>query len=481
MTGTDWLALAPWAVLAGAAPALSLLGAFVRSRWLHGGSAALALVLSLLALPYAADVAPHAVTPLVSIDGHALLWLALLLAAALAVVALAHGDLAVRAESPGQFHALLLLATFGAAVLVAASHFTTLVLGLALLVMPLAALIAHPTQGRAALDVGVKYLLLAGLALAFVLFGVALIHVAAGGLTFTVLAGGPLSEPLAPLPAVGLVLVLAGLAFQLSLVPFHLWTPDVYAGVRPPVAAFIATVARCAALAVLLRLLTTSDALATPSLTAALTLMALATMLAGNLLALLERDLVRLLAYSSIAHGGYLLVPLVAGGDTGAEAAAVYALTYGVTALTAFGVVTQLEAGDSGHGRRLEDYRGLAWRRPLPALLLAAALLALAGLPPTLGFVGRFYLFTAAFEADLALLSIALLVASALGLYVYLRVVAVLFAEAASAEPERRAGTAAHTWPGRIVLGALLGLILVLGLYPDPVIAWVRAFALAAS
>ncbi len=286
MTEADGLALAPWLILAGAAPALALLGAFVRSRWLLGGAAALALLLSLLTIPYAADVAPRAVTPLVTVDGHALFWLALLLLAALVVIALVYDDRVGRADAPGPFHALLLLATAGAAVLVLASHFAALVLGLAFVMLPLAGLVAHPRQGQGALEAGIKYLLLAGLALAFVLLGVALIQAAAGALTFAALAGGSLSEPLAPLPAVGLVLVLAGLAFQISLVPFHLWTPDVYAGARPPVAAFIATVARFGALAVLLRLLAATDALATPSLAAALTLMALATMLTGNLLAL---------------------------------------------------------------------------------------------------------------------------------------------------------------------------------------------------
>ncbi len=475
----EWSALAPWLVLVGAALTLSLLGAFVRSPGLLGGCAAAALLLALLlAFPHAAEMAPRAVTPLVSIDGHALFWLMLVLVAALAVIALAHAELKARAEPPGQFHALVLLVTLGAAVLVAASHFVALLLGLALLAPPLVALIAHP-QGPGALDAAVKYLLLAGLALAFVLFGVALIHAATGTLTFSALAGGPLSEPLAPLPAVGLVLVLAGLAFHLSLVPFHLWTADVYAGAPSAVAALLATVVRCAVLAVLLRLLAASDALATPSLSVALTLMALATMLVGNLLALLERDVVRLLAYSSIAHAGYLTTALVAGSAAGTEAVAVYALAHGAMMLIAFGVVTQRAAGGDD-GRRLEDYRGLVWRRPLLALQFALALLALAGLPPTLGFVGRFHLFTAAFEAGLSLLLMGLLVASALGLYVYLRVIAVLFGEAATAESQRRTGVAAHTWPGRVVSGALLGLVLGFGLYPGPVIAWLRAFALVA-
>lgn len=476
MTGSDWLILAPWLVLAGAALALSLLGAFVRSHGWLGAAAALGLLLSLLAVPHAADVAPRTVTPLFNVDDHALLWLKLLLAAALVVVALAHGDPAARTDPPGQFHALILLAAFGAAVLVAASHFAALVLGLALLTLPLAALVAHP-QGHGALDAGIKYLLLAGLALAFVVFGVALIHAATGSLAFSALAGGPLSEPLAPLSAAGLVLVLAGLAFHLSLVPFHLWTSDVYTGAPPTVAALLATVARYAALAGLLRLLEASDAMTTPSVMAALTLVALATLLAGHLLALLERDLVRLLAYSSIAQAGYLLVPLVAGGTAGAEAAGVYAVAYGVMVLLAFGTVAQLEANSVG--RRLEDCAGLAWRRPLPALLLATALLALAGLPPTLGFVGRYYLFAVAFEADLSLLLVALLITGALGLYVHLRVIAVLLDDAAQGKSTEGGGVAAHGWPGWVMLCLLAGALVALGLYPDPVIAWVRAFAVA--
>jgi NADH-quinone oxidoreductase subunit N len=252
----------------------------------------------------------------------------------------------------------------------------------------------------------------------------------------------------------------------------------VYAGAPPTVAALLATVARCAALAGLLRLLEMSDALATPAVTVALTLMALATLLAGHLLALLERDLVRLLAYSSIAQAGYLAVPLVAGGTLGLETAAVYALVHGAMVLLAFGVVTQLEAdGDNGH--RLEDCRGLMWRRPLPALLLATALVALAGLPPTLGFLGRYYLFAAAFEADLSLLLVALLVAGALGLYVHLRVIAVLLADGASDQPELGKGVAAQVWPVWLALGLLAGGLVALGLYPDPAIAWVRAFAAA--
>ena len=278
-------------------------------------------------------------------------------------------------------------------------------------------------------------------------------------------------SPRAPHPAgvhgppllAGLVMIISGLGFKLAVVPFHLWTPDVYEGAPAPVTAFIATVSKGAVFALVLRYFTRIDIHAHTALFLIITLIAVASMFAGNLLALLQTNVKRILAYSSISHLGYLLVTVLASGPTAVTAAAFYLAAYFITTLGAFGVVAVLSRPERD-ADRLEDYRGLVWRRPWLAGVFTAMLFSLAGIPLTAGFVGKFYVVAAGVGSALWLAVVALAINSVIGLFYYLRIVVALFTPAGDvprpvrgtlAERQRRS-RAAHPAPclARCIPGA---------------------------
>ena len=257
----------------------------------------------------------------------------------------------------------------------------------------------------------------------------ALLYAQGGSLVFQELARRLASgEAGAPFFLAGMALVLVGIGFKLAAAPFHLWTPDVYQGAPAPVTGFIATVSKGGMLALLLRLYADLDGYGWPRLMAAIALMAIASMFLGNLLALLQTSVKRILAYSSIAHMGYMLVAFLAAGTLAAEAVTFYLVTYFVTTLGAFGVVTVCSSDDREAGT-LADYRGLAWRRPWLAGGFVAMVLSLAGIPLTAGFIAKFYVFAAGVGNALWILIGVLVVTSIVrALFYYLRIIVMLFA-----------------------------------------------------
>lgn len=309
--------------------------------------------------------------------------------------------------------------------------------------------------------------MLSGLASGVLLFGMALVYADDGVLAFAdlgVAQGGLIG-------IVGLLLMMAGLGFKLSLVPFHLWTADVYQGAPAPVAALLGTVAKGAVWVVLLRLVVAGGWGRIPVLEDVASVLAILSMLVGNLLALRQNNLKRLLAYSAIAHMGYLLIVLIAGatlgGNFAAEALLFYLIAYVATTLAAFGVIAVLSHAE-GEAEHLDDYAGLFHTRPWPAAVLGLALLSLAGIPLTAGFVGKFYLIAAAGQGGLWWLLAALVVGSGLGLYYYVRVILHMarLPNPPSLLPDRLPVT------GNLMLAALFALVLGLGIYPAGVIDW---------
>jgi NADH-quinone oxidoreductase subunit N len=263
--------------------------------------------------------------------------------------------------------------------------------------------------------------------------------------------------------AAGIALIFVGLGFKLALVPFHLWTPDVYEGAPAPITAFIATVSKGAVFALLLRFLTQIDIHRHSMLLAIIAAVAIVSMFAGNLLALYQTNVKRILAYSSISHLGYLLVTVLAGGRLAQIAAAAYLAAYFLTTLAAFGVVTVLsESGRDADS--LDDFRGLAWRRPWLASVFIAALLSLAGMPLTAGFVGKLSVVAAGVNSSLWLALSALVIGSIISLFYYLRLVATLFEETNVREAP------ALSRSSSAMLAVLIFLLIAIGVYPGPVI-----------
>ncbi|MGC2544777.1 MAG: NADH-quinone oxidoreductase subunit N, partial [Silvibacterium sp.] len=411
-------------------------------------------------------VDPRQTTMLLVMDKYALFFMGLITAASFAVALLAYGYLAKREGNKEEFYVLLLVATLGAMVLAASSHFASLFLGLEVLSVALYALIAYFGDRPLPVEAGIKYLVLAASSSAFLLFGIALVYADLGTMDFAQIAHlvAIRTDPNLALLLPGVVLIITGIGFKLALVPFHMWTPDVYQGAPAPVTAFVATVSKGGMFALLLRYFNQSGANRFASVLLVFSIIAVASMFAGNLLALYENNVKRILAYSSIAHMGYLLVALEVGGLMGADAVVFYLIAYFVMTLGAFAVVTVLSE-QHRDADQMEDYRGLFWCRPVLALVFTAMLLSLAGIPLTAGFLGKFYIVAAgAAVGDWALLLI-LIVTSVIGLFYYLRIVMVLYQQPVGSDrnhqPVPRRAPAAT-----LVLAALTVILVWLGVYP---------------
>ncbi len=418
--------------------------------------------------------------PLLTMDGFAQFFTVLICILAIGVCLLAHNYWSEFDDQREEFHLLLLLATLGAVVLVGANHFASLLLGLETLSMALYGMLAYPVQSRRqatgrALEATVKYLILSAVSTAMILFGVALIYAETGSLLFAGLAELP-AGPNTGFSIVALLLVSAGVAFKLSLFPFHIWTPDVYEGAPAPATAYLATIGKIAVAVVLLRLVVETRALGIVEVIVAFSLLALLSIIAGNLLALLQDNLKRILAYSSIAHMGYLLIAVIGGfyavGPVGIEAVAFYLVAYAMMTLGAFGVVSLLSS-DREEFDGIAQYQGLFWRRPWLAAAFTGMLLSLAGIPLTAGFIGKFYLILAGVESGLWPLLAGLVIGSGIGLYYYLRIVYRMLLPAVDNAPELRRGRA-----GFSVVAVLFALIILFGVYPAPLMRLIEAIAL---
>jgi NADH-quinone oxidoreductase subunit N len=435
----------------------------------------LGLALSFISLWPASSVGPTALTPLLSIDHDALIYMGLLLAGTAAVVLLSFSYLKSRSEHKEEFYLLLILAALGSMVLAASTHMASFFLGLELLSISLYALIAYPRTERLPLEAGIKYLVLAASSSAFLLFGLALIYVATGTGQFHAMSALQANGAERAIYLAGTMLVITGVGFKLAVVPFHLWTPDVYQGAPLPTTAFVATVSKGGVFAFLLRWLRDTAASSEPVLFT-LGLVAIASMLVGNLLALRQTNIKRLLAYSSIAHMGYFLVAVIAGGDLGRAAATYYLLAYIVTILGAFGCLVSLSS--AGHETEtFDDIRGLFWRQPVIASVFTAMVLSLAGIPLTAGFIGKFYVLTAGTSATAWALVAILIISSTIGLVYYLRIIVAMFTEV---ELVGVAGDRKELdFAPRLVLAALTLALFVLGVYPGPI--WRLISAISAS
>ena len=467
---SNLMVLSPLILLAGSAVVVMLAAAFYRHPRPVMMLTLAGLVLSFASLFLSQGVGSRQVTALLVLDHYALFFIGLIVAATFVVAVLCYRYFGGDESRHEALYILLLLAALGGGVLVASSHFASFLLGLELLSISLFALIAYPKNAERPLEAGIKYLVLAGFSSAFLLFGMALIYAQLGTMQFAQI-GARLAAPDQQLDAyglAGLALIVAGVGFKLALVPFHMWTPDVYEGAPAPIAAFIATVSKGAMLAMLLRYFIAAGAHQSQSIALALNLIAIVTILAGNLLALGQDNIKRILAYSSIAQLGYLLVGFLAFGAMAVEAVAYYLAAYFVTMLGAFGVVTILSMDTPERDSdTLADYAGLFWRRPWLAGVFTAMLLSLAGIPLTMGFIGKFYVLAAAVGASLWLLVIVVVVGSAIGLFYYLRIIAAMYAH----EPKATLGQEAMlggsaSLAESVTLAALTLLLIGLGIYP---------------
>ncbi len=382
----------------------------------------------------------------------------------------------------GEYYSLLLFATGGMMLLAQGSDLIVLFLGLELLSITLYVLAGFAYPRLTSEEAAMKYLLIGAFAAGFLVFGIALLYGATGTSNLAEI-GAKLSGPGLPADDVafmlaGAALVIIGFGYKISMAPFHMWTPDVYEGSPTPVAAFMSVGAKGAGFAALARLLL--QALGSQHATWALILAILAavTMVIGNLSAVAQSNVKRMLAYSSIGHAGYILMGVLAAGtpaaaSRGVEGFLFYLMAYALTNLGAFAVLIALEQrGEAAWD--LSDFAGLWSRQPFLAVAMALCMFSLAGVPPTAGFWGKFYVFTAAWQSDLQWLAIVGVITSAIAAFFYLRIVVQMFMRdvAREAQPSRDRGLALGI--GLAALG-----VIVLGIVPAPLIDLVQQSVLA--
>ncbi len=414
------------------------------------------------------------VEPLFIIDGFGTFITGLLVMSALAVSLLSYAYFEQREERKEEYYILLLLATLGSAMLVISKHFVSLFLGLEILSISLYSMVAYLRKRPRSDEAGLKYLILAAFSSAFLLFGMALVYSVTGSMDFTGIAQYMSSANDIPmLMLTGLSLMIVGVGFKLGLVPFHMWTPDVYEGAPAPVTAFIATISKGGMIVLLVRFFNQINGYQYPVLMLSFTIIAMASMLIGNILALRQNNVKRILAYSSIAHMGYILVAFLAGGKLGIEAVSFYMVAYFLTNIGAFGVISILSDQDRD-AELLEDYQGLFWRHPKIATVFTAMLLSLAGIPLTAGFVGKFYLVASGANSQLWWLVIVLGASSVIGLYYYIKIIAVMFDKAKSMD-ELTLRPRLYLI-NLITLFVLSALMIFYGVYPQGLIDRIREF-----
>jgi NADH-quinone oxidoreductase subunit N len=400
---------------------------------------------------------------MVLLDGYALFFDVVICYAAALVVMLSMDYLGRTGGESGEYYALVLFSTAGMMLMASAGDLIVVFLSLELMSLSLYVLAGLFKRRLTSGEASMKYFLLGAFATSFLLYGIALIYGATGSTNLDRIAASAAARGGDPLLLIGLGLLLVGFGFKISSVPFHMWAPDVYEGAPTTITALIATGSKAGAFAALIRVLMVALPGAQADWSALLWGVAALSMTLGNVVALAQSNLKRMLAYSSIAHVGYMLMGLVAGGAPGMGAILFYLLAYTFTTIGAFGVIA-LCARAGEEAVEVGDYAGLARRHPVLAATLALFLLSLIGIPPLAGFVAKFYLFGSAVRAGYIWLTVIAVLNSAVAAYYYLRVIVYMYMR----EPEGESVAVAPSLAGGLALAiALLGIVL-LGVAPAP-------------
>ncbi|PWT97769.1 MAG: NADH-quinone oxidoreductase subunit N [Terriglobia bacterium] len=442
-----------------------------RSSNAFGTISVFSLLAALAASAYAYQNAGPAFGGMLTVDGFATFFRILVIVVGILTILPSYRFLARQDAETSEYHALLLYSIAGQCLMAAANELIIVFIGLEISSIASYVLAGYLRDDKRANEAALKYFLLGSFATAFFLYGVALIYGATGSVNLTMVRAA-ITGSNAPSPVfvgVAAALMFVGLGFKVSASPFQIWAPDVYQGAPTPVTAFLSAGPKAAAFAVFLRIFMTAFEPISNGWEPLVWISALLSMTIGNFAALLQSNVKRLLAYSSIAHAGYVLVALTARSDVGTAAAMFYLAAYAFMNIGAFAVVSHL----SGKGERyqnVDDFAGLGQKQPVTAAMLAIFLLSLIGVPLTGGFFGKFYIFKAALESHLVWLTVIGLLNSAVAAYYYLRILVVMYMH----EPSEAANNAEPLTPGlsaALILPALGTLLL--GIFPS----WVLDFA----
>jgi NADH-quinone oxidoreductase subunit N len=456
--------------------------------WRHDGAAdsrlAGWLALGSIGLTAAAEIwlwrsgAASAAAPgMVTLDAWRYMASLLVLLAAAAAILLSLDYLAREEMTAPEYYPLLLFATIGMLFMVAAQDLIVIFLGLETMSVSVYVLAGYDRRDPASSEAGLKYFLVGAFASAFLLYGIALVF-GSTGTTNLALAGAQLAGGALPLAAgAGLALLLIGFAFKVAAVPFHMWAPDVYDGAPTPVTAYMVTAVKATAFVTLARILVVAFPDAAGVWQPALAVLAVLTMVLGNVVALAQKSIKRMLAYSSLAHAGYLLVALLTGTPLGLAAMVVYLLAYSLTTLAAFGLLAAL--GRNGErDLTLDDIAGLGEGRPVLAFALSVCMLSLLGFPGTLGFIGKWFILLSAVTQGKTALAVVLVLTSVVSAGYYLPVVMAMYMRPPRAPLVHRDHQV--LLPARLVLIGTVAAVLALGVWPGGVLRGVAIGARSA-
>ncbi len=459
-------------ILAGGLPAVV---AIRRSYRLICAVTGLGLLAALFSIPYALRATSPALPELFTFNALSLGFIGLILISALLILVLAYSYW--QPETPlyrEEFPLLFAAGTLGAVALASAASFITLFLGLETMTLAMIGMIAYPHFRPAAEEAGLKYLVLSGMSSAFVLFGIGLLELASGSLNIAhIVASSAADAASQQMLVAGLAMIAIGAGFKLSVVPFHIWVPDVYVGAPAPTGAYVAVIAKIAVLAILIRTINLPGANLSASMSTLTTAIAILSMLSGNLLALMQDNLKRILGYSSIAHLGYLLVAILAAGSIGQVAVVFYIVAYAVTMIGAFGVIAVLShASDVRDVDKITELRGLFWTRPALAGVMTLFLLSLAGIPPALGFIAKMYIMAAGVHTQLWSLLAVMVISGVIGLFYYLNIILVMSMK--PSDDAMAVSILAISIPNRLAIAMVSLPILAFGVAPSPLIALLK-------
>jgi len=364
----------------------------------------------------------------------------------------------------GEYYALLMIAVFGMMLMGAANDLVIFFLGLETMSIPFYVLAAFARNRATSNEAGMKYFLLGAFATGFLLYGIALLYGTTGTTNIAAIREKVPGLAGTPVFTVGLGMLLTGMMFKIAAVPFHMWAPDVYEGAPTPVSGFMATGGKAAAFAVFLIVFTPPVLWSEGAVREILAFVAAASMILGNVAAIAQTSIKRMLAYSSIAHAGYMLVGVVAANAPGGNGVLFYILAYTMMNIGAFGVLAMLEK-DGGENLQFEDCAGLGRRTPLLAFMMAVFMFSLAGIPPFAGFFGKYYVFVGAIQAGYTWLAVVGVLMSVVSAYYYLRLVVMMYFT-----PESEPRQVLLSSPGMLALGISIAALIYLGLFPSTVI-----------
>ncbi len=481
--GTDLLALLPELIIVVTACLVIALDPITPASrrdllaWLSLGSLALCLGLTMGQIGVL-NIRVSVFSDLVVVDAYARFWKVLLYGVTGLTILLSLPYLKAERIHLGEYYGFILLSLSGMMVMVSGADLLTIYLGTELMSLSLYVMTGLNRSKPRSLEAAAKYFVLGAFSSGILLYGISLLYGMAGSTKLASIAAAIGTHGANdPLLLIAVILVAVGFSFKLAAVPFHMWTPDVYEGAPTSVTAFMAVAAKAASFAAFMRVFVEGLGGLKADWSLLFLLIALVTLVLGNLIAIVQTNIKRMLAYSSIAHAGYALIGFVAagratgasGGTPGLASVMIYLALYSFMTLGAFAVIGMLRKGGI-EGEEIEDFTGLAKRQPLAAFLMLLFMASLAGIPPTAGFIGKFYVFMAAVESGLAWLAAIALIFAAVSAYYYMRVVMVMYMR--EPDPSSIAPRLVTSPALSFVLAFAVAGVILLGLFPDPLVSF---------